>query len=184
MLITSPYVVQNEWVMCRIFKKTSGGKKEHISGLVGSRNDVVSQSSDLPPLTDLSSDEIHMRISHDTSLSNHGDKPFDEFSSSSSSMKHDFSPLVPFNLPQGSTPNSVFSSGVIPPAEGLSTDDSFLLQDQSVLRLLLEENVSNTTQNEVLKGVSYDEVGFKACYDQEFPFLSTATTDLDCLWDY
>ncbi|KAL8475723.1 hypothetical protein ACS0TY_028398 [Phlomoides rotata] len=161
-----PKNAKNEWVMCRIFKKTSGGKKENISGLLDSTNrDDDSQSSDLPPLMDLSSD---------------GDKLFDEFTSL---KKRDFS----FTFPQVSAPNSVFLSETIPRIEASSTHDSFLMQDSSVLRLLLEENASNAAQNaktEVSQGVSYDEAGFRPCYDQEFPVVSTATTDLDCLWDY
>ena len=44
---------QNEWVICRVFQKCSGGKKTHISGLVrlsSYGNDQFRPSSLLPPL--------------------------------------------------------------------------------------------------------------------------------------
>ncbi|KAJ1406293.1 NAC domain [Sesbania bispinosa] len=48
-----PKTAKNEWVICRVFQKSSGGKKTHISGIM--RLDSLGNqlgSSDLPPLTD------------------------------------------------------------------------------------------------------------------------------------
>ncbi|KAL7129172.1 hypothetical protein ABFS83_13G046000 [Erythranthe nasuta] len=50
---------QNEWVVCRIFKKSSDGKIVPISGFARNRNCGVDSeaASDLPQLMDFSSDE-------------------------------------------------------------------------------------------------------------------------------
>ncbi|KAF5459718.1 hypothetical protein F2P56_019640 [Juglans regia] len=50
-----PKTAKNEWVLCRVFQKSSGGKKIHISGIVrlGSFGSELGPS-DLPPLTDSS----------------------------------------------------------------------------------------------------------------------------------
>ncbi|KAH6830396.1 NAC domain containing protein 80 [Perilla frutescens var. hirtella] len=181
-----------EWVICRIFMKTAGGKKLHISGLMSGGSN--SQSSDLPPLMEFSSDDNRLRtpvaageVSNETCFSNpienSQDKLFDEFSSSLKNC--DFSPF-PFAFPHVSTPNSVFSPQNIPRTESsTSTRDSLMMQDQSMIRLLLDNNVPNTAQNtktELLQGMS--GVDFKAYHDQEIPAISTTPIDLDCLWDY
>ncbi|KAF7838480.1 NAC domain-containing protein 100-like [Senna tora] len=51
-----PKTAKNEWVICRVFQKNSGGKKTHISGIM--RLESIGNelgSSGLPPLTDSSS---------------------------------------------------------------------------------------------------------------------------------
>ncbi|KAL5746852.1 hypothetical protein ACOSQ2_024149 [Xanthoceras sorbifolium] len=52
-----PKTAKNEWVICRVFQKSSGGKKTHISGLlrVGSFGNELGPSG-LPPLMDSSPD--------------------------------------------------------------------------------------------------------------------------------
>ncbi|KAI3452282.1 hypothetical protein Pfo_008947 [Paulownia fortunei] len=178
--------------LLKIFKKSSGGKAVDISGLMRSRNcGADSQTSDLPPLMDLSSDENHIRTtdaaegSHVTCISNPMEDPrdilIDDFSSSSRNC--DFS-WFPFICPKVSTPNSILSSQC---TENLNNPDSALMQDQSILRLLLENNVPNLKQNAKAgfsQDMSYHEVGFKPYEDQEFPIISTAPVDLDCLWSY
>lgn len=177
---------KNEWVICRIFMKTPGGKKVHISGLMSSRGG--SQPSDLPPLMEFSSDDNHLRtpiaageVSTETCFSNpmenSQDKLFEELSSSSS-KNCDFSPFS-FPFPHVSTPNSVFSPQLIPRA---STRDPIMMQDQSIVRLLLDNNMEQSTKTELSQGMP--EVGFKSYLDQEIPVISTTPIDLDCLWDY
>ncbi|KAL7094808.1 hypothetical protein ACP275_11G127600 [Erythranthe tilingii] len=124
---------------------------------------------------DFSSDENHTRTtcaraaegSHVTCFSNPTEDPrditpFDDFSSSSSSRNGNFrfSPF-PFVLPQ----NSVF---------------------------LDSKSFSNTKRNgdgefsqDMCSAMSsYNEVGYLPYEDQEFPIISTAQVDLDCLWNY
>ncbi|KAK4393132.1 NAC domain-containing protein [Sesamum angolense] len=191
-----PKPAKNEWVICRIFKKSSGGKKVHISGLVRSSNGGDdSKSSDLPPLTDLSSDENHRRSmsagegSYVTCFSNPTENPGHQ-SNPPVLKKCDFLPF-PFIFPKASAPNSVFSSQVIPCTENSNDQDPVMVQDQSMLRLLLDNNCSSTKTNgkaefpqDISSGMSYHEVGFPAYEDQEFPIISAAPMDLDCLWNY
>lgn len=47
-------VSQNEWVICRVFLKTTGGKRVDIPGLI-QPNEFQNSSTVLPPLTDSSS---------------------------------------------------------------------------------------------------------------------------------
>ncbi|KAI3462922.1 hypothetical protein Pfo_019585 [Paulownia fortunei] len=191
-----PKTAENEWVICRIFKKSSGGKKVRISGLCG---------ADLPPLTDLSSDENQARTtagaegSHVTCFSNPmddpRDKPFDEFTSSS---KNSDSPLVPFIFSKVPNPNSTFSSQIISCTGNPHYPDSVLMQDQSILRLLLETNGPCMKQNvkeefsqdfginaDISSAISNHEVGFKPYEEnQDYSFFSTGTVEFDCLWNY
>nr|GLL26595.1 NAC domain-containing protein 92-like isoform X1 [Ipomoea trifida] len=48
-----PKSAKNEWVICRVFKKSSGGKKVTISGLMRGENGVEN-SKMMPPLMDIS----------------------------------------------------------------------------------------------------------------------------------
>ncbi|XP_057769519.1 NAC domain-containing protein 92-like [Salvia miltiorrhiza] len=182
---------RNEWVICRIFMKTAGGKKVHISGLMSGGAD--SQSSDLPPLMEFSSDDNRLitatgaaEVSNETCFSNNPlennsqEKLLDEFTSSSSKNR-DFPPF-PFAFPNASPLNSSsFPPQLIPRAENSSARDSATMQDQSVIRLLFDNNVPNT-KTEFEQGMS--GVGFKAYQDQEIPVISSTAIDLDCLWDY
>ncbi|XP_057768659.1 NAC domain-containing protein 92-like [Salvia miltiorrhiza] len=78
---------KNEWVICRVFKKGSGGSKVHISGPSSSGDSCL----DLPSLIDLSSGEnttnAAARGSHVTCFSNliqdQQDTSVDKFTSSS-----------------------------------------------------------------------------------------------------
>ncbi|KAG8384679.1 hypothetical protein BUALT_Bualt04G0143100 [Buddleja alternifolia] len=189
-----PKITKNEWVICRIFKKSSGGKKVHISGLMRNKEfGDNSQSSDLPPLTDLSSDENHARVtegSNVTCFSNPTEDPRDKFVdefSSCSSKNCNFSPFQ-FNFPKSSTPTSIFSSQNIPVTENLNNPESVAMQDSSVLRFLLQNNGTNMKQDakqEFSQNMSSAyEMGFKPYDDQEFPMISSAPVDLDCLWNY
>lgn len=83
-----PVILQEEWVICRAFKKGSGGNKVHISGLLNS----VDSCFNLPPLADLSSGENTRHAnaaeeSHVTCFSNpkqdHQDKSLEEYTTSS-----------------------------------------------------------------------------------------------------
>ncbi|XP_059283043.1 NAC domain-containing protein 100-like [Lycium ferocissimum] len=64
-----PQTAKNEWVICRIFKKSAGGKI-HISGLI-KNNDINdnSVSSNLPPLVDISSYGSQINTTESTSCS-------------------------------------------------------------------------------------------------------------------
>ncbi|KAL8044106.1 hypothetical protein ABFX02_08G025000 [Erythranthe guttata] len=171
-----PKTANNEWVICRIFKKSSDGKIVPISGLARSRNCGVGSEagSDLPQLMDFSSDENHIRTttcarasegSHVTCFSNPMEEPrditpFDDFSSSSSSRNFHFSPF-PFVLPQ----NSVYLDSKSFPNTKRNGDGEFSQDMCSAMS-------------------SYNDVGYLPYEDQEFPIISTAQVDIDCLWNY
>ncbi|KAA8542454.1 hypothetical protein F0562_023410 [Nyssa sinensis] len=52
--VFSSILLQNEWVICRVFQKSSGGKKVHISGMRLSSMEYELRPSVLPPLMDSS----------------------------------------------------------------------------------------------------------------------------------
>lgn len=153
---------KNEWVLCRVFKKASGGKKIHISCFDKSGKDCRtsgSQSSHLPTLVDLSAN-------------NHGQttEGSDQVTCFSNSMED---PLADNFSPK----NSAFSSQVICP-------DSSLMQDQSMLQLLHDTSSPFLKQNVDAPSSAGHTTGMKLYDDQEFPGISTGQVDLDCLWNY
>ncbi|KAL3629392.1 hypothetical protein CASFOL_026614 [Castilleja foliolosa] len=151
-----PKTDRNEWVICRIVKKSSGLDMSRNAG-----ND--SQASDMPLLIDFSSD--------DNNVGNR-DMSFDDFITRSCVV-----------LP---TPNSIHSSHIIPVADNLNYSDYVSLQEQSILRVLLDNNVVYTKQNgedELSKGLNFREVELKAYEDQEFAGVFNATYFGD-IWNY
>ncbi|KAL3526538.1 hypothetical protein ACH5RR_011194 [Cinchona calisaya] len=190
---------KNEWVISRIFKKSSGGKRIHISGLTrtGNRCDD-SGPSDLPPLMELSSDEAQTRTtiaegSNLTYFSNpkievEDQKPPYPTSSSASTLL----------FPKASTPNSILTAQIMPYMENMHYTDSIFMQDQSILKLLLEDYGPNARQNANTEfsyetGMSTDVssspmsnhgADLRPYGYQECPITSTGPVDLDCLWNY
>ncbi|XP_009761662.1 NAC domain-containing protein 92-like [Nicotiana tabacum] len=131
-----PQTAKNEWVICRIFKKSAGGKKIHISGLIKNNNiNDNSMSSNLPPLIDISSYDSQItttttwkgetsNYSHVTCFSNSI-----EDQKSQTSLADDLS-----------TNNN-------PYVENFQYGDFGLMQDHSILRLLFENKESEAKQN-------------------------------------
>lgn len=161
--------LQKEWVICRVFKKCSGGNKVHISRLVRSDDPRL----DLPPLMDLSSDENTTAPTnavegpHVICFSNIKMDPQDESVgrySSSSNMKFLY-------------PNSTFSSQLNPCTENFHFSDSMLKQEQTENGHLFKTNSPYIKQNAAYEFPPYDD-------DQDFPMISTGQIDLDCLWNY
>lgn len=194
-------------MICRVFKKSSGGKKIHISGLIrtsGGGDDDLG-TSNLPPLMDMSSDYqagTRKRVGgeaahHVTCFSNpqvEDQKP----QRVTMTMHHDTSP------PHMTAANSLLSAQIMPYMENFQfqfPDSISLVQDHSILRLLLEENGPENTRKKANAefsqdtGVSTDmsspvsnHEDWRPTYeDQEFPITSAAEPlDLDnyCLWNY
>nr|GMC67325.1 NAC domain-containing protein 92-like [Ipomoea batatas] len=155
-------IFQTEWVICRIFKKTAGGKKIHISALIRGGGDCSNNStpSSLPPLTD---------ISQTTYFSDSADdqKPImmaSSFASSPSPSKNsDVSP-APLIFPADPTPATYFHSDQIIPygADNMDFSDSGMTQDHSVPRFLHP----------------YEESAFL------MTSAAAGPVDIGCLWDY
>ncbi|XP_059643592.1 NAC domain-containing protein 92-like [Cornus florida] len=185
---------KNEWVICRIFQKSSCGKKIHISGLVRmSSYGDESPPSNLPPLMDCSAYDGQTRniaadTSHVTCFSDsmEDQKPQEDTSFNtpllaSSTKPSDISSSASLLSPKLSLPNSFFINQIVPNFANSQYADSFLMQDQSIMRLLLQNNAPKQ-QNSRPEFVSNQELEQKSYED---PFTSSAgPVDLDCLWDY
>lgn len=213
-----PKTTKNEWVICRVFQKSSGGKKTHISGLVrmDPYGDELRSSSQLPPLTDSSPFSSETRTvgdsSHVTCFSNQMEdrKPqedmIDSFNnpllaaSSSSSNPSDISPasllFSKFPFPNSfHTPQNPLNLG------NCQFPDSFLIPDQSILRILLENQgsdmkpssktefsqetgLSTDINTDISSVVSTHEMVQRSFEDQNDPSTSAGPVDIDCLWNY
>ncbi|XP_027152794.1 NAC domain-containing protein 92-like [Coffea eugenioides] len=197
---------KNEWVICRIFKKSSEGKKIHISGLTRATNcRDDSSSSELPPLMDLSSDEAQTRTtvaeaSNVTRFSNpmevEDQKPqyADLIKTPYATSASNISAFSPASLisPKFSTPNSILAAQIMPHMDHLHYTDSVFMQDQSILKLLFDDYESNgNAKSEVSQstgGISTDMSSslsdFRPFGYLECPITSAGPVDLECLWNY
>ncbi|KAM7267716.1 hypothetical protein ACFE04_009882 [Oxalis oulophora] len=133
-----PKSAKNEWVICRVFQKSSGGKKIHISGIlkIGSYQTEFGNSS-LPALTD-SSCPYETKSAHVPCFSNPIDTPTDP-EDSVECFDNPYQSL-PMNLPN---PNYFYPAQCLPNSSNFQFPTSVSLQDQSILRALLE-NGSNS----------------------------------------
>lgn len=182
-----PKTAKNEWVISRIFQKTSGGKKTHISGLARMNSyvdDDESQPQNLPPLMDYSSsahDDQTRRIAPNTSHVTCFSDPMEDDKKPQETM------LDTFNKP-----SDLFSTHFSPNLENLQYTDSALMEDQSILRFLLQNNGMNTKRYSKAAyspetGISTDissnhEMGLSSYED---PINSAGgPVDLDCFWNY
>ncbi|XP_039026543.1 NAC domain-containing protein 100-like isoform X2 [Hibiscus syriacus] len=186
-----PKTAKNEWVICRVFQKNSGGIKTHISGLlnIGSFGNEILSPPGLPPLMDSSSvlntkknqvsDSVYVPC-----FSN----PIDNFP--------DNNPLL---LP---APNTFFPPQPVAFPSNLQFPGSVLMQEQSILRGLLENHGSNMkTERETMVSVS-QETGLTPDINNEISSVvsnldhhhhrqqqhpsaaSAAPVDFDCFWQY
>lgn len=202
--------MQNEWVICRVFQKSSGGKKTHISGLMilGSFGNELNPSG-LPPLMDSSpgnntnttvADSAYVPCFSNpvaTDVQRNQQNTIDCFNNN---------PLIS-NCPEvfPRIPGSFYSSPLSGPAS--SNMQQF---PSSVLRALIENHGSHMSQSlsfkteremisvsqdacltvtadmnpEISSVVSNLEVPKRPFYDQEAPPTSAAPVDLDCFWNY
>lgn len=182
-------VFQNEWVICRIFQKCSGGKKTHISGLVRESsfgNEL--RPSLLPPLMDSppynNSDTKTTTVGETSQVSCFSDPMEDQktqddiidsfnnshhISNSNSSHLLASSSSFPF---KSSVQNSYFTNQIAPNTGNLQYPDSGLIQDQSILRLLTENHAPNMRRSSnYLEG-------------PDAPSYSSAPIEFDSLWNY
>ncbi|GAB4860777.1 hypothetical protein Ancab_035940 [Ancistrocladus abbreviatus] len=203
-----PSTAKNEWVICRVFQKSAGGKKILFPDIMSSDSfsTEFSPSSSLPPLTESSpySDQskpgvpgsVHVSCFSssmiNTTSNSHGshDQIFDSFNTS------------PFYFQRNNSPNSVYQ---VPPIQGN------FMSDQAILRAILENNDNNNgaamlkqsmkTERDMLS-VSQDtcltsdmnaenssvvstyEMGKGVFDDQDGPSTSGGPVDIDCFWNY
>ncbi|CAI9281440.1 unnamed protein product [Lactuca saligna] len=189
-----PKAAKNEWVICRVFHKTSGGKKVPISGLMRMDSGGVTRS--LPPLMD--------------SPAAYGGRNINPSISDSLHVPC-FSNQVDIQTTQKNMINSFintsifpFDSSSIPLLEGQSDPlmhqfpsvSSFPVHDQAILKglietyshgLKIERDVftgSQETGVSLGKNISNLEKGNIGIEDQETPSTSVGLIDLDGFWNY
>ncbi|KAG7554506.1 NAC domain [Arabidopsis suecica] len=179
-------ILQNEWVICRVFHKTAGGKKIPISTLI--RIGSYGTGSSLPPLTDSSpyNDKTKTEPVYVPCFSNQAETRgtiLNCFSNPSlSSVQPDFLQMIPLYQPQS-----------LNISENLRSSNPVLAQEQSVLQAMMENNrrqnfktlsisqetgVSNTDSSSVF------EFGRKRFDHQEVPSSSSGPVDLEPFWNY
>ncbi|KAK3007620.1 hypothetical protein RJ639_014106 [Escallonia herrerae] len=179
---------KNEWVICRVFQKTTGGKKMHISGLVRLSNygDEFRPNSNMPPLLDLSAFDTPRVTCFSNSMEDQ--KPQDMMTGSFSSPLLDpSSSTKPFDF------SSVYNQ-IAPNIQNMQYPDSLLMQDQNILRYMVENNGASMKQNskaelsqdtgmstDISSAVSNHEMGQGSYEDQDY---NISSADLDCLWNY
>ncbi|KAK4370895.1 hypothetical protein RND71_010370 [Anisodus tanguticus] len=197
-----PKTAKNEWVICRVFQKSCGGKKIHISGLVKLNSDGNEMgNSFLPPLTDSSSPYtgIASKSSHVHCFSN-------VFTAQKSQheMTNCFnnSPLPALSNPMDTFPTSSLSNtfNQIVPVQGTFTNQgSFGVQDPAILWTFLESYGQNLKKEEIFSvsqetGQSNDmnteissifsnvEMRKRFLEDQVPSSAMVGPQGLDCLW--
>lgn len=153
--------VQNEWVICRVFQKSSGGKRTHISGLVGlgSFGNELGHSG-LPPLMDSSPDNGSTAIksvadsAYVSCFSNSIDVQRNQRNNiiiedcfnnpppvSVSSNRPDVFPRIPLSS------SSFYSPLSVPVSSNMQFPSSVFMHDHSIVRALIENQGSNMSQS-------------------------------------
>ncbi|XWS44329.1 hypothetical protein CRYUN_Cryun15aG0035900 [Craigia yunnanensis] len=190
-----PKTAKNEWVICRVFQKSPGGKKLHISGFtrLSSYGNRLPPSV-LPPLMDSSPHDSETitgagETSHVTCFSDPREdqkipeEMIDSFTTSllASSSSSDISPTS-VHLSKTSLPNSAYTNQIIPNIGNLQDSDSFWMQDQSILKMLVESPGGCSKQN-LEAEFSQDSIVSNPEMIQD-PSCSAGPADLSCLWSY
>ncbi|XP_075514380.1 NAC domain-containing protein 100-like [Primulina tabacum] len=184
-----PKSVKNDWVISRVFHKTSGGKKVHISGLMRMNpkgND--STPSTLPPLMDPSPFQGNRKPVES------GPNHVHCFSNPIASQNGQENLAIPFNHP-----TDIFSLGqlhAIQGGMGFQIPGSIPFQDPSMLRSLIGNYRQNVGKEMVIlpqeTGLNREnssvpsnlELVKKSFGDQEAPSASVGEQDIDCIWSY
>lgn len=201
-------------MICRVFKKTSGGKKIHISGLMSSNaNDDEMIPAVMPQLLDSSTGD---RLTTTATESLHV-PCFSNAIDIQSSQKDMFNyfninPGYPMSsntsefLQRFSQPNlySAVQSAQIP--VNFQYPSTVAMQDQSILRGLFENygssmrqilktekdmvsvsqetGLSTEVNTEISSVVSNLDMGRRTFDDQQAPTTSVGAMEYDCLWSY
>ncbi|KAH7554563.1 hypothetical protein ACOSP7_028012 [Xanthoceras sorbifolium] len=196
-----PRTAKNEWVICRVFQKNCGGKKTHVQGMMVKLDYDISPPSVLPPLMDSppynsnnSAGAVNETISHVTCFSDpmeEDQKTEDMIDSFNTSLlassnpppppSHSAISPVPF-LTKSSVSSSFYANQILPSLANLHYQDAaFLMQDQSLLKMLLENHGPPSMNPNPKTEFSQDD---SAVSNQEDPSSSCGPVDLDCLWNY
>ncbi|KAK3440233.1 hypothetical protein EUGRSUZ_B00529 [Eucalyptus grandis] len=209
-----PRASKNEWVICRVFQKSSGGKKIHISSLVAAGSLENEMSSGLPPLTDSSPHDSKTESNPGSAYVPCFSSPT-EFERNKENTNNYFNnPMFPISSnPTNTTPKISLLSPVYPhqaipvPANWQHPGGSVFMPEHSVLRALLEGTGLNARQsaraereaisisqetaltndlNTEISSVMQDfEMGRRQFEDQQqVPSTLAGPMDVDLLWNY
>ncbi|KAL9380958.1 hypothetical protein Peur_026615 [Populus x canadensis] len=202
-----PKTAKNDWVICRIFEKSCGGKKTHVSGLVRlSSYGNELKPTILPPLMDSSQHNNDKRTnigdkSHVTCFSNptEDQKPHETIADCFNiSLRAPFSSsnMSPSSVlfSKHSPPNSFYSSQILPNTANFQYPDSVMMPEHSMLRILLENhgpgmNLNSKRELSEDTGLSTDMSSVVTNHQLvhgsfEDPSSSAGPVDLDYLWNY
>lgn len=174
-------LLQNDWVICRVFQKTTGGKKIHISGLVrgnSDENETGNSHSLLPPLTDSSPSHVHCFSNYVTAQKNQESNMINSFNTCPN-----FSILSNSNdiFQRNSLPNAFTWNQTVPLQHNFPQPGSFPLQDPATLRNLLENYGQQSFKKETDIISASQETGISTDMNTE---ITSAQQDLDCFWTY
>ncbi|TKY55078.1 CCR4-NOT transcription complex subunit 7/8 [Spatholobus suberectus] len=196
-----PKTAKNEWVICRVFQKSSAGKKTHISGIM--RLDSFGNelgSSALPPLSDSSpsicntkplNDSVYVPcFSNPIDVQRNQEGVFDSFTNSIYGVSSNPLDILPRMPPSA----SLYSQ----PAPDLTLPSSvYTLQDHTILRALCENNgykserdmISVSQETGLTTDVNAEtssnfDMGRRPFDNHNHLPVSVAPLDLDGLWNY
>ncbi|KAF5477063.1 hypothetical protein F2P56_003742 [Juglans regia] len=207
-----PKTAKNEWVICRVFEKTSGGKKIHIPGIVGlgSFGGELGPPN-LPPLMDSSpydgnNTKPFAESAYVPCFSNLMDAQRNQqgMAGSFNDSLYGVSSNPTDNLSRIPLSSSFYSTQTTPIPGNLQFQGSVTMQDHAYLRAILvnqgsimrqsfkteremvsvsQETVLTTDVNaEISSVMSNLEMGRRPF--QEAPSTSAGPEDLDNLWNY
>lgn len=202
-IYNQPKTAKNEWAICRVFQKSSCGKKMHVQGLVR----FSSYEKELPPLMDSSSpynSETKTTVgesSYVTCFSNPNqtedlrtqDDIVDSFENSMLAPSYSSNPshISPASWSFTKTAPTTQIANQVGNSQCL---DFSMYQDQSMLRMLIEDHGSSTKQKNQkaqesdfdadISSVMYNEMFQRSFGNQECSSASLGHVDTGCLWNF
>ena len=141
-------------MICRVFQKSSGGKKTHISGLVrvGSFGNELGPAG-LPPLMESSPYNGKSKPVAESAYVPCFSNPIDLQRNQEDAIDNFNNPLLPVSsnptdiYSQIPLSNSFYSAQAVPVPSNFRFPGSVLMQDQSILQALIENHGSNMRQD-------------------------------------
>ncbi|KAL8231501.1 hypothetical protein R6Q57_001279 [Mikania cordata] len=152
-----PKSPKGEWVISRVFHKSSGGKKIPISGLLRMKHEDsysnAFESANMPPLMETSSFDGGSRTenSHVTCFSE--------------SMEEQ-GPVIGSSSLMASTTDSMYP--VAPNIENFQFQDSTWMQDPSIFKIFRDLNNDSSMKTEIV----------------DYGMNLSGQVDFDCIWNY
>lgn len=196
-----PISAKNEWVICRVFQKTSGGKKIPLSGLMRLNSVGNEFGAILPHLTDFSPYSVKPESGHVSCFSNpsniqkNNQDMIDQVSNPlfvSTSNTSDILPRIsiPYSFypPQGAQNqgNMQYSPGSISTQDQVNLKGFFGNYGQNMKQGLKTEEMVSVAQETGLNSsiVSSLEMGRRPFHDQGAPSASIGPIDHHFIWNY